>query len=130
MALENSPVSEEGPDVVLLERRIDPTELRRLTARFEEMVKYVVDVERGKIAIGGEMHVDGEQVLLESGSRQAHLWGANYYPGRGPEGCIEYTSLINIRPSAGNRAMELLDPDLRAKVRELTFALVGAGEPL
>ena len=74
------------------------------------MVKYVVDVERGLIAIGGEMHVDGEQLLLESGSRQADLWGANYYPGRGTEGCIEYTSLINIRPSAGNRAMELLDP--------------------
>lgn len=123
-------MSDESPDVVLLERRIDPAELRRLTARFEEMVKYVVDVERGKIAIGGEMQVDGEQVLLESGSRQADLWGANYYPGRGPEGCIEYTSLINIRPSAGNRAMELLDPDLRAKVREVTFALVGEGEPL
>jgi hypothetical protein len=94
------------------------------------MVKYVVDVERAVIAIGGEMHVDAEQLLLESGSRQADLWGANYYPGRGREGCIEYTSFINIRPSAGNRSMELVDPALRARVRELTLALVGAGEPL
>ena len=118
------------PDVVLLERRIEPSELRRLLERFEEMVKYVVDVERGIVAIGGEMHADAEQFLLESGSRQADLWGANYYPGRGRDGCIEYTSLINIRPSAGNPGMELMDSTLRARLAELTFALVGEGEPL
>ena len=118
------------PDVVLLTRRIDSAELRRLAQRFEEMVKYVVDVERRLIAIGGEMHSDAEQVLLEADSRQADLWGANYYPGRGREGCIEYTSLINIRPAAGNRGMELQDPTLRQTVQEITFALVGEGEPL
>jgi len=123
-------MSEAPPDVLLLERRIETAELRRLVERYEDMVKYVVDVERGVIAIGGEMHVDGEQLLLESGSRQADLWGANYYPGRGPDGCIEYTSFINIRPSTGHRSMELTDPAMRAKVRELTFALVGSGEPL
>jgi hypothetical protein len=82
------------------------------------------------IAIGGEMHADAEQVLLEAGSRQQDLWGANYYPGRGPEGCVEYTSLINIRPSAGNRGMELQDVALRQRVQELTLRLVGQGEPL
>ncbi len=118
------------PDVVLLTRRIGSAELRRLVERFEEMVKYVVDVERRLIAIGGEMHSDAEQVLLEAGSRQPDLWGANYYPGRGRDGCIEYTSLINIRPAAGNRGMELNDPTLRQTVQEITFALVGEGEPL
>jgi hypothetical protein len=91
-------------------------------------VKYVVDVERGLVAVGGEMHADAEQVLLEAGSRQADLWGANYYPGRGAEDCIEYTSLINIRPAAGNRGMELQDAALRDKVREITHTLVGQGE--
>ena len=67
------------------------------------------------------MHSDAEEVLLESGSRQADLWGANYYPGRGREACIEFTSFINIRPSAGNRGMELQDEALRARVRELTL---------
>jgi len=117
-----------APDIVLLERRIDPAELRRLCERFEGMVKYVVDVERGLVAAGGEMHADAEEVLLEAGSRQADLWGANYYPGRGAEDCIEYTSLINIRPAAGNRGMELQDAALRDKVREITHTLVGRGE--
>jgi hypothetical protein len=124
-------MSAHPPDVVLIETRIDPEELARLVkAHFEDMVKYVVDVERGVLAVGGEMHADAEEVLLEAGGRQADLWGANYYPGRGRDGCIEYTSLINIRPAAGNRSMEIQDEALRGRVRELTFALLGEGEPL
>ena len=69
-------------------------------------------------------------LLLESGSRQPDLWGANYYPGRGPDDCIEYTSLINIRPAHGNRGMLIEDEDLRRRVREITFALIGRGESL
>ncbi|HYS16408.1 MAG TPA: DUF5674 family protein [Candidatus Binatia bacterium] len=91
----------EPADVVVLERRIERADLVRLLRLFGDMIKYVVDVERGVVAIGGELHADAEQVLLERGSRQADLWGANYYPGRGREGCIA-----------------------------LTFTLVGSGEPL
>jgi hypothetical protein len=122
----------EAPGIVIVrEGRIGPGDLTRLVLLyFEDMVKYVVDVERGVIGLGGDMHADAEQLLLEDGSRQADLWGANYYPGRGREGCIEYTSLINIRPAAGNRSMEIQDPALRERVRDLTWALVGEGGPL
>jgi hypothetical protein len=115
--------------VIVAERRIEPAELRRLLdLYFEDMVKYVVDVTRGVVAVGGEMHADAEEALLADGSRQADLWGANYYPGRGREGCVEYTALINIRPAAGNRSMEIQDAAIRERVRELTCALVGEGE--
>lgn len=123
-------MTDEGPEILVLDGPIDAAELRRLVGRFEDMVKYVVDVRQARIAIGGEMHADAEQLLLETGSSQADLWGANYYPGRGPDGCIEFTSLINIRPAAGNRGMELLDAALRESIRALTFQLVGRGEPL
>jgi hypothetical protein len=119
------------PDIVVVEARLDPVELRRLVeAHFEDMVKYVVDVERGVAAVGGELHADEEALLLERGSRQENLWGANYYPGKGPDGCIEYTSLINIRPAQGNRSMEIADGAVRERVREITFSLIGRGEPL
>lgn len=119
------------PDIVLVESRLDPAELRRLVAaHFEDMVKYVVDVERAVAAVGGELHADEETLLLEHGSRQQDLWGANYYPGRGPDGCIEFTSLINIRPAQDNRGMLIEDEALRERVREITFALIGRGEPL
>lgn len=121
----------ESPEIAVLEERIDAARLAGLVAAwFEDMVKYVVDVERGVAAVGGEMHSDAEQLLLERGSRQADLWGANYYPGRGREECIEFTSLINIRPSQGNRSMVVEDPATRERVRELTYSLIGTGEPL
>jgi hypothetical protein len=119
------------PYVVLARARLDPRVLAVLVHRhFEDMVKYVVDVERGVAAIGGELHADEEALLLDEGSRQEDLWGANYYPGRGPDGCIEYTSLINVRPAAGNRSMVVESEPLRARIREITHALIGRGEPL
>ena len=124
-------MTEDSPDIVIVDRRIEPEELRRLVLLFfEDMVKYVVDIERRVAAVGGELHADAEQLLLQRGSRQVDLWGANYYPGRGPEGCIEYTSLINIRPAQGNRTMLIADPSIRERVRDVTFALIGQGEPL
>lgn len=121
----------EIPDVVLVKERVAPDVLKILVDRFfEEMVKYVVDVERGIAALGGELHADAEALLLEDGSRQTDLWGANYYPGRGEDGCIEYTSLINIRPAQQNRGMRIECPEVRARVRDITFALLGRGEPL
>lgn len=125
------PMTDGSPSIRIIESRIEPLELARLVRLFfEDMVKYVVDVERGVIAVGGEMHADAEEALLASGSRQADLWGANYYPGKGPDDCIELTSLINIRPSQGNRSMSVEDPAVRGRVREITFALIGTGEPL
>ena len=123
-------MTEGAADIIVVTSRIDPKELARLTsAFFEDMVKYVVDLERGVVAVGGELHADAEEVLLADGSLQADLWGANYYPGRGVDGCIEYTSLINIRPAQGNRSMLVEDTDVRRRIRELTFALIGEGEP-
>jgi hypothetical protein len=123
---------EDTPDIVIVaDGRIEAAQLRQLVgAYFDEMVKYVIDIERGVVAVGGEMHADAEHVLLANGSRQADLWGANYWPGRGEEGCIEFTSLINIRPAQDNRGMEIQSEALRARVREWTFARIGRGEAL
>ena len=122
---------ETGPEIAIAKSHLPEAELKRLVGRFfEDMVKYVVDVRRGVAAVGGEMQADAEQVLLDDGSRQADLWGANYYPGRGRDECVEYTALINIRPAHGNRSMEIQDPSVRERVRELTWALIGEGEPL
>ena len=123
-------MANEPAGTLLLERRIERAELVRLARLFGDMIKFVVDVERGVIAIGGELHADAEQLLLEAGSRQGDLWGANYYPGWGRDGCIEFTSLINIRPSQGNPGMEVQAEAMRERIRALTGALVGDGEGL
>lgn len=120
----------ETPEILVVDQRIDPAKLARLLPLFGDMIKYVVDIERRLAAVGGELHADAEQILLERGSRQVDLWGANYYPGKGLDDCIEYTSLINIRPAQGNRTMLIADLSVRERVREVTFALIGQGEPI
>jgi hypothetical protein len=118
-------------EIRVITERIDRELLSRLTREtFLTMVKYVVDLEREVIAIGGELHADAEALLLEQGSDSRNLWGANYHPGRGREDCIEYTALINIRPARGNPGMEVLDPAVRERIRALTVRLIGEGEPL
>jgi hypothetical protein len=124
-------MAESEPDIVIAAERLEPSEVARLVQLFfGDMVKYVVDVERRVAAVGGQLHADAEQLLLEAGSRQVDLWGANYYPGRGPDDCIEYTALINIRPAQGNRSMVIADDAVRRRVREITLALIGRGESL
>lgn len=124
-------MNENRPGILVIEDKIEPEELGRLVHRFfGDMVKYVVDVRVKIAAIGGEFHADAEQILLQRGCHQEDLWGANYYPGRGRDGCIEYTALINIRPSQGNRSMAIDDERIRKTVQEVTFMLIGEGEEL
>ena len=118
-------------DIVICRERIAVEELARLVNRFfGDMVKIVVDVRRRVLAAGGELPADAEQVLLTDGSRQVDLWGANYYPATDPELCIEYTALINIRPSQDNPSMEVMDEHLRHSIREVVTAMLGQGEAL
>jgi len=115
----------------VIDAPIGRAELARLLGHpFPDMIKFVVDLERHCVALGGELHADGEAELLEQGAHQESLWGGNYYPGLGEGECLEYTAMINVRPSVGNRSMLVQSPELRARIRELIFSLVGKGEPL
>lgn len=120
-----------APAIVITDRPLEASVLRDLTeAWFGDMVKLVVDISRGLVAVGGELHADAEALLLEHGSRQTDLWGANYMPGAGPEHCLELTALINIRPGQGNRSMVVQDEQIATKMRTIVGELVGRGEPL
>ena len=100
-------------------------ELQRLAAEyFGEFVKAVVDVQRGVMAVGGELHADEEALLLERGSRQADLWGINLYPGRPAAERIEFDSMINLRPSQGNRSRGVDDAVVQRQIRDLVERLV------
>ena len=93
-------------------------------ARFGDMVKAVVDVSRGVMAAGGELHSDEEALLLEDGSRQLDLWGINLYPGEPAQDWIEFDSMINVRPSQGNRGRDVDDERTRAAIRRVVETLV------
>ena len=91
---------------------------------FFDMVKAVVDVEKGVMAIGGELHADEEVLLLDAGSQQRNLWGINLYPGRAEDEFIEFDSMINVRPSHGNPSRGVDDPAVKEKVAAVVRRLV------
>ncbi len=91
---------------------------------FGDLVKAVVDVRRGIMAIGGELHADEEALLLEEGSNQHDLWGINLYPSLHGESMIEFDSMINVRPSQGNRSRTVEDSATRSKIVDLVQRLI------
>jgi hypothetical protein len=100
-------------------------ELRRMAAgQFGDFVKAVVDLERGVMAIGGELHADEEALLLQDGASQAGLWGINLYPDRPASELIEFDSMINIRPSQQNRSRGVEDATLQQRIRAIVGRLV------
>lgn len=104
--------------------RDDLTEIAK--QQFGEMVKAVVDIEQGIMAIGGELHSDEEAVLLDQGSVQRHLWGINLYPDKPMAEWIEFDSMINVRPSAGNRSRYVESSEMREAIKRIVNRLVGS----
>ena len=112
-------------NIRIIKDRISKDILQQAAAEsFGSMVKAVVDIEDGIIALGGELHADGEAELLQLGSLQENLWGINIYPEQPREDRIEYISLINIRPSGGNKSMEVEDQAIRDKIKEIVDRLI------
>ena len=60
--------------------------------------------------------------MLEDGSQQAYVWGADWNPASQQ---VTFESLINIRPRQNNRSMEILDPEIREQVAQITCHLLG-----
>ncbi len=106
----------------LLKEKAVPTQIQDMLQEYESMIKIVVDVRRRFLSGGGEMHADCESALLEDGSEQDDLWGANWYPS---EQRIAFESLINIRPRLGNRNIAIQDENLRKQVESVTRELLG-----
>jgi Protein of unknown function (DUF5674) len=93
--------------------------------QFGDMVKAVVDVEQGIMAIGGELHSDEEAMLLDQGSAQRHLWGINLYPDKPLDEWIIFDSMINVRPSGGNRSRYVESSEIREAVTRIVNRLAG-----
>ena len=98
--------------------------LRRYNHFFKNMIKAVVDIKKEAIALDGELHADLEALLIEKGSRQEDLWGINLYLRKKPKEKIEYTALINIRPSQDNCSMEVESSEVRKKIEKIVNRLI------
>lgn len=90
-----------------------PQVVRDMLEAHITFIKLAVDVRRRLVAGGGNMHADCEAALLEDGSAQDDVWGADWYP---DERAVEFDSFINIRPGLGNPSMRVMDEHLRSVI--------------
>ncbi|MEM8638665.1 MAG: DUF5674 family protein [Cyanobacteria bacterium P01_G01_bin.54] len=108
--------------ICLIERRATPEQMQQMLEALGIYIKLAVDVQREILAGGGELHADCEQVLLNNGSEQANIWGADWYP---LNQTVGYESLINIRPSANNRSMEIQNLAVREMIEQIVQFFLG-----
>lgn len=92
-------------------------EIVSLREQFDSYIKTVIDVEKKICSAGCDRHFDSEQILLEQGSKQAHLWGGGIDL---ESNTIDFNSFINIRPTQGNTSNEIQDEKMRETYEALT----------
>ena len=94
-------------------------------AQFGVMVKAVVDVDQKIMAVGGELHADAEVLLTDQeNSRREDTWGVNLYPEKSGEAWIEFDSMINLKPSLGNRSRGVESAATRGQIKQIVGQLI------
>ena len=109
----------------IIKTPITKEELKEIAEEgFGDLVKAVVDIYRGIMALGGELHADEEAMLLENDSAQSNVWGINLYPAKRNEEFVEFESIINLRPAQGNRSRAVEDSGIQLKIKNIVKNLV------
>ena len=105
--------------------KISIEELKKMSEKMHNnIVKAVVDLEKGIMVVDADMHADQEMLLLEEESRQEDLWGINIHPHKSRDEWIEFDSMINLRPSFGNRSRGVDNPAIQERIKKLVNKLV------
>lgn len=104
----------------LLRERATPEQVVEMLEELQTYIKLAVDVERGIAAGGGEWHADCEKILLDDGSRQENIWGADWSPSARQ---VTFEALINIRPRQNNRALRIQNPEIQKQVEAIVRRL-------
>jgi len=96
--------------LLVVRRKATKDEIKKMAEDLAGYIKIVVDVENGILAGGGERHVEGEQRLLQAGSKQRNLWGGGFDTETKE---IDYNSMINLRPFQDNPSRDVLSLEIR-----------------
>ncbi len=96
-------------------------QIEEMLEELDPIIKLAVDISRKVLAGGGQMHADCEAILIEDGSIQEHIWGANWIP---DTQTVEFEALINIRPNQQNLSMTIQDPEIEQQVENITKQLL------
>ena len=117
------PLPKKGPPVIhIIRSRASSQQMTDMLEALETYVKLAVDVRRGILAGGATMPADCEAVLLQEGSQQEEVWGADWNPAVQQ---VTFEALINIRPRQDNPSTEILAPRSQKRVAQIASELPG-----
>ncbi len=110
----------------IIENPITRVELKKIALeRYGDLVKGVVDIEKGIMVLGGELHIDEALKLVEQfQSKGKDVWGINLYPEKSGDDMIEFDSMINLKPNLGNRTQGVDSPEIRDKIKNIVRKLI------
>lgn len=92
-------------------------ELEKLKEVFDVYIKTAIDIEKKVCSAGMDRHFEGEQILLNQGSKQSNIWGGGVDL---ETKTIDFNSFINIRPNDNNTSNEIQNPRIRSDYEKLT----------
>lgn len=108
--------------LIVVDKPATPEQIKEMAADYDGYIKFVVDIGQKILSGGGERHVEGEQKLLERGSKQENLWGGGI-DWETKE--IDYNSMINLRPQQGNPSRDVLSETIRKQIDEIVHTIFG-----
>ena len=119
----------------LIDKKLLKSEILNLRNEYGDYVKLTVDIENEWVIVGGELHADGEKVLLANGSKQDDIWGGgiNFVDKLIDMGaqiilCDPHrATVIGLDRKFPLRGITMSSPDIRAGVALLIAALSAEG---
>jgi hypothetical protein len=100
----------------LIKKKATLGQIKEMLKTLNSYIKLAVDIKREVVAGGGMLHADCEALLIEDGSKQEDIWGADWLPASKE---IRFEALINIRPRQNNRSMTIQDTEIRHKIEKI-----------
>jgi len=111
--------------IKILNEKISIKEVKQLADFwYGTMIKGAVDIESGRVAIGGDYHIEDSELLTSVGSKFEDIWGFNIRFEENSDGILEFDSMVNIKPNFGNRSRNINNEETIEKATEIILKFI------
>lgn len=112
-------------EIKILDKQINMEEVKELAKGwYGTMIKGAVDIDLGRVALGGDYHIEDSEVLTSSGSKFENIWGFNIRFEEKENGILEFDSMVNIKPNLGNRYKSINNEEVVKKATEIIYKFI------
>ncbi|OGI99844.1 hypothetical protein A3H53_02315 [Candidatus Nomurabacteria bacterium RIFCSPLOWO2_02_FULL_40_10] len=112
-------------NIKILENKISTEEVKKKAdVWYGTMIKGTVDIKLGRVALGGDYHIESSEMLTGSGSKFEDVWGFNIRFEENPNGVLEFDSMVNIKPNFGNRSRGINNEEVTKKATEIIYKFI------